>query len=100
LIKINCRKDGFTITGHAEYAPPGFDVVCAAISALAQTMIQSVESLTEDKIEYTISDGLTEVKFWNLSEKSKTLLDSFFIGSQMIEEAFPKNVQIDQALKS
>ena len=30
---------GFTCTGHAEYADPGEDIVCSAVSALTQTCV-------------------------------------------------------------
>ena len=48
------------------------------VTALAQTLIKSIEDLTDDKIEYEISPGRVDIKYGNLSEKSKTLVDSFF----------------------
>jgi len=30
---------GLEITGHANYAPKGYDIICSAVSALAQTFI-------------------------------------------------------------
>lgn len=100
LIVINRRKDGFIITGHAGYAEPGKDIVCAAVSALTQTFIASVEELTQDKIEYEIEPGNTAIKLWTLSEKAKTLMESFFVGVRMIAEEYPEYVHIDRALKS
>ena len=57
MIVINRRKDGFIITGHAGYAEPGKDIVCAAVSALVQAFIASVEELTQDKIEHDYRRG-------------------------------------------
>ena len=34
---------GFEVSGHAEYADPGMDIVCSAVSALTITVINSVE---------------------------------------------------------
>lgn len=73
----------------------GFDIiVCAGATALAQTLIKSIKDLTDDKIEYEISPGRVDIKYGNLSEKSKTLVDSFFIGICMIAEEFPEYVRI------
>lgn len=78
MIEVNVRDDGVTISGHAGYAAFGYDIVCAGATALAQTLIKSVEDLTEDEIKYDISPGWVDIKYGNLSEKSKTLVDSFF----------------------
>lgn len=94
MIEVSVRKDGITIRGHAKYAPIGQDIVCAGVTALTQTLIKSVSDLTTDKIEYEISPGVADIKFGNLSEKAKTLVDSFFIGVCMIADEFPENVRI------
>ena len=94
LIEASIRRDGITVKGHANYAVSGSDIVCAGVTALAQTLIKSIKDLTDDKIEYEISPGRVDIKYGNLSEKSKTLVDSFFIGICMIAEEFPKYVRI------
>lgn len=94
MIEVNRLADGITIRGHAHYAEPGKDIVCAAVSVLVQTLIQSVESLTADKIEYDMQPGTVDIKFWCLSDQSKVLIDAFFIGIKGIAEAHPDNVKI------
>lgn len=94
LIEASVRRDRITVKGHANYAVSGSDIVCAGITALAQTLIKSIKDLTDDKIEYEISPGRVDIKYGNLSEKSKTLVDSFFIGICMIAEEFPEYVRI------
>lgn len=69
-------------------------IVCAGVTALMQTLIRSIEDLTEDKIKYEISSGRTDIKYKNLSEKAKTLVDSFFVGICAIANEFPENVRI------
>lgn len=82
------------IDGHAGYAEPGQDIVCAAVSALVQTLIQSIEDLTSDKITYDISPGWADIKHGNLSQRAKLLVDSFFVGVEMIANEYPYNVRI------
>ena len=94
LTEVTVRKDRITAEGHAGYAPVGQDIVCAGVTALTQTLVKSVLDLTEDKIEYDISPGRVDIKYGNLSEKAKTLVDSFFIGICMIADEFPENVRI------
>lgn len=94
LIEASVRRGGITVKGHANYAVSGSDIVCAGVTALAQTLIKSIKDLTDDKIEYEISPGRVDIKYGNLSEKSKTLVDSFFIGICMIADEFPEYVRI------
>ncbi len=94
MIEVRIRPERIEISGHAGYAEPGKDIVCAGVTALTQTLIQSIENLTDDKIEYRISPGKVEVEYRNLSEKSKTLVDSFFVGICLIAEEFPEYVKV------
>ena len=94
MIKVDVRTDGITVDGHAGYAEPGKDIVCAGVTALTQMLIGSIEELTTDNIEYDISPGKANIKFGNLSDMSQTLVDSFFIGVCMIADEFPDYVRI------
>ena len=94
MIEVRIRPERIEISGHAGYAEPGKDIVCAGVTALTQTLIQSIENLTDDKIEYRISPGKAEIEYRNLSEKSKTLVDSFFIGVCLIADEFPDYIRI------
>ena len=94
MIEVTVRKDEIKISGHADYAVHGSDIVCAGITASTQTLIKSIKDLTDDKIEYEISPGRVDLKYGTLSEKSKTLVDSFFIGICMIADEFPEYVRI------
>ena len=92
MIEIHRHNGGVTIRGHANYARPGQDIVCAAVSVLVQTLIQSIEDLTTDRIEYDMSAGLVDIKHGNLSAQAHLLMDSFFVGVQMIADEYPHNV--------
>lgn len=96
MITITRRKDEIKIEGHANYAEHGKDIVCAGVSTLIQTLIQSVEELTADKIEYSMSPGTVDIKFWCLSGETKTLIDAFFIGVGMIANTYPENVRVEK----
>ena len=94
MIVVSHNDGKIKIEGHAGYAPEGQDIVCAGVSALTQSLMLSLEKLTDDKIKYDVSPGKVDVHYGNLSEKAKTLLDSFFIGIDAIIDEFP-----DYALK-
>ena len=94
MIAVSVRKDGIEISGHANYAEAGKDIVCAGVTALTQTLIMSMEDLTRDEIEYGILTGKVDIHYRNLSEEGKLLVDSFFIGVCAIADEFPDYVRM------
>ena len=82
------------ISGHAGYAPAGYDIVCAGVTALTQGLVRSMEGLADDRIETDIGSGMASIQYGDLSEKGRLLIDSFFIGICMIAEEFPDYVRI------
>jgi uncharacterized protein YsxB (DUF464 family) len=80
---------GFQITGHADYAEYGKDIVCAAVSCLALNTINSIEALTDDGTCGAEEDGLLKFKFTSgCSEQAELLMDSFVLGLTSIEEEY------------
>mgnify|MGYP001622945269 FL=1 len=96
MIVVTITQDGLTVDGHAGYAETGNDIICAAVSALAQGLIHSMESLTDDRISYRIASGHVDIKYKNLSEQGKLLIDSFFIAVSDIQLSYgEKYVRIE-----
>lgn len=95
MVTITRCESSITVTGHANYAEPGKDIVCAAISALTQTFILSMDELTTTEIKYVIEAGNAFVEWGeNLSVRAQVLIDSFFIGLKEIANAYPQNIYI------
>lgn len=95
MIEVIMKPGSVAVKGHANYAEPGKDIVCAAVSALTQTFILSMEELTSAEIKYVIEAGNAFVK-WdkNLSVRAQVLIDSFFIGLKAIAGTYPRYVYI------
>ena len=85
MIVVTITQTGLTVDGHAGYAKTGNDIVCAAVSALAQGLAHSLSALTEDAIGYRFRDGHINIEYENLSEEGKLLVDSFFIAVSDIQ---------------
>ena len=94
MVEISRKESGITLQGHAHYAEPGKDIVCAGVSTLVQNLIQSIEELTADKIQYSMSPGTVDIKFGDLSEQAQLLVSSFFVGVELIASEYPDNVRV------
>ena len=82
------KVKGFSVSGHAGYARAGKDIVCAAVSALTENTVNSIEVFTEDEPEIlTVNEkeGFLYYKLKQVSDRSALLLDSLVLGLQSIE---------------
>ena len=95
MIEVTRCDRCITVTGHANYAPHGQDIVCAAVSVLAQTLIASIEELTADAIDYEIDSGNIYIKHHNLTNEAQLLVDAFFVGVNAVAGAYPNHVKIN-----
>ena len=86
MINITVKKRNgsyldFLSRGHAGYAEEGQDIVCAAVSALIITTVNSLEKFTDDKFDVQEKDGFVSIHFRNdLSERGMLLMDSLLLG--------------------
>ena len=99
MIEVKQNNECIFIKGHAHYAEPGKDIVCAGVSVLAQNLVASIETLTTDEIQYDMQPGSVEIRYRNLSEAGQLLVDSFFVGINLIANSYPENVRLVQAVE-
>ncbi len=93
------RIDGFRCLGHAGYAESGHDIVCAAVSVLTMTAINSVETLTGDTFSYDEDEkkGMVDFKIVSpMSDQAALLMGSLLVGLRMVEEVYGRRfIRID-----
>ncbi|MBQ3602051.1 MAG: ribosomal-processing cysteine protease Prp [Lachnospiraceae bacterium] len=97
MIKVTVSKnsDGVynsvCIEGHAEYAEHGQDIVCAAVSVLLITAINSIESFTNDEKEEWDNEGNAGFRIIStVSKESELLIHSLLLGLNGIEKEYGK----------
>lgn len=89
----------FEMTGHADFAEMGSDIVCAAASSLSINAVNSIEQLAGYQPIVDMSEGYLYVEL--LSELSDVqravsdiLLKSLLIGLRDIEEEYKNYIQV------
>lgn len=95
MITIVMSADRVKIRGHAGYAPQGQDIVCAGVTALTQTLVESIEGLTGNEIKYDMSPGRVDIEIGNPDEDAQLLMDSFLVGIEMIADEFPEYIRVE-----
>lgn len=92
--KTNDRIVGFIIDGHSGYANFGEDIVCASISLLATTVVNSlniVAGIDEENIKFSFNEDkgyLSLDTSDSINEKSDVIYNTFLVGIQSIVESY------------
>lgn len=99
-IIIYKREDkilGFKIEGHANYADHGEDIVCSAVSVLAQTAIVAIDELTTIKsFDYKVESGDTYIKvpYHLMDDKAEVIFETFKIGVKGVKQSYKEYIEL------
>ena len=93
LIK-NEKRLVFAIKGHANFDQHGYDIVCAAVSILSYT---AVNTLDYYEIDFDFFDDENEMKvsLKNSNEKSEIILNNFEIGIKTLLTNYNEYVNLN-----
>ncbi|PLT32408.1 ribosomal-processing cysteine protease Prp [Bacillus sp. V5-8f] len=107
MIKVTIDYDpperirSFTLSGHADFAKKGSDIVCAGVSAVSFGAVNSIMALTgvEPEIEQGGEGGylrcvIPEEISQDTQEKIQLLLDGMLISLQTIERDYGRYIKI------
>ncbi|MCU7755369.1 ribosomal-processing cysteine protease Prp [Bacillus cereus] len=107
MIKITISRtklgsiQSFKMTGHADYAPHGQDLVCAGTTAVVFGSINAVEELcnVQATIELGSDGGFLTYKLPNdldvhTAEKAQTLLEGLVVSLKTIELDYGKYIRL------
>lgn len=89
MIEISISENKIDLKGHAgKKESDGIDRACAAISALTNSLINSLQDLTKDKIAIQSEIGHIQIEWEGLSEKGKLLIDSWYLAMTDINQEY------------
>jgi uncharacterized protein YsxB (DUF464 family) len=92
----------FQVKGHAGYANPGEDIVCASVSAITVGTVNSIEKLTGVVADARIHRGFLSARYASEQEgtepspaaKVQLLLESMTIMLQEIAESYGDYIEV------
>ena len=91
------RYLGFQTRGHAGYAEAGYDIVCAAVSALVTNTVNSIELLTANPLRVKTDEaaGFMAVKLCGAATpEAELLLRSLRCGLEAIEKEHSEYIHV------
>ena len=93
LIK-NEKRLGFAIKGHANFDQHGYDIVCAAVSILSYTAVNTLDYY-EVQFDFFDDDNEMKVSLENPNEKPEIILNDFEIGIKTLLTNYNEYVNLN-----
>lgn len=100
-IKIFRQQDekvsGFSVSGHSGTAEYGKDIICAAVSALAQTALLGLGKHLHRRLDYKVTSGDLYMHLEDAADDlTEAILETMILGLIEIENINPKSVRVSE----
>lgn len=80
MIKVKVEKSRIRVSGHADTAPKGADIVCAAVSALTLTLLRGLREIACMELYESVEPGNVCIEWQTVNDTGKALIDTWFLG--------------------
>ena len=95
MIKVIKNNNTFKISGHANYAEYGKDIVCASVSSIVYTIVNSIMNIDRSSITYQDDGKIITITKINSNEIVDTLLNTMFEMLIDLENQYKENIIIE-----
>ena len=95
MIRIKVLKDTVIISGHANFADYGKDIVCASTSAIVTTSINDMYVVNKDSFIYTDDGNQLIIKIIKEDSLILKLFNNLIELLKNLEKDYPKNIKIE-----
>lgn len=89
MIKVLVSQNKIHVSGHANMAPYGCDIVCSAVSALTLTLLEGLRNIAHMKICASVETGNICMEWQTANDTGKALVDTWFLGMCGIAAQYP-----------
>lgn len=100
MIKVSYKIENekvtyLKVTGHANYAEHGSDIVCSAVSSVVVGGLANLSS--EDRFKILVREGNVEIaSLVELNEHDSVVLETILMQLKRIEDSYSKYIRITQ----
>ena len=94
MIKVEVTKDTISIHGHAMYDDYGKDIVCAAVSSIIMTSVESIASFDEKSIDVNESTDKLIITINKHDMITDKLINTMINLLKEVAKKYPKNIKI------
>jgi len=89
MITVLITPNRIHISGHANTAPRGLDIACAAVSALTLTLIRGLKEIAQIALFESVAAGNICIEWQTINDTGKALIDTWFLGLCGVAAEYP-----------
>ena len=91
MINVRARYGAVEVSGHADYAPKGQDIVCASVSILLYTL---ASALGDDVEDLKLDTGDSRVT-WKTTKRTNSVAAVINEGFRLLANSYPHYVSYE-----
>lgn len=95
MIKVIKKNEVIEISGHANYDEFGKDIVCASVSSIVMTTVNSIMNIDNSSISYVDDGNKIIIKKLNDNEIVDKLLNTMIVILKDLEKQYKKNIKVE-----
>ena len=95
MIKVLIKENSIRIKGHANYSEFGKDIVCASVSSVIYTTVNSIMNIDKSSIEYTDDGNIVTIVKENDNSIVDIILNTMIDILKDLENQYKENIKIE-----
>ena len=95
MIKVIKKDNVIRITGHANYSESGKDIVCASVSSIILTTVNSIMNIDKDSIEYIDDGNIIEIRLLKNDDVINKLINTMILLLEDLSRQYKKNIKVE-----
>ena len=95
MIKVIKKNEVIEISGHANYDEFGKDIVCASVSSVIMTTVNSIMNIDNSSISYVDDGNKIIIKKLNDNDIVDKLLNTMILILKDLEKQYKKNIKVE-----
>lgn len=95
MIKVIKKNNVIEISGHAGYDEFGKDIVCASVSSVIMTTVNSIMNIDNSSISYMDDGNKIIIEKLNDNDIVDKLLNTMILILKDLEEQYKENIKVE-----
>ena len=95
MIKVIKKNKVIEISGHAGYDEYGKDIVCASVSSVIMTTVNSIMNIDNSSISYIDDGNKIIIEKLNDNDIVDKLLNTMILILKDLEEQYKENIKVE-----
>ena len=95
MIEVTVSKRRIRVQGHANFAPKGKDIVCAAVSSLVNTTLNSLDGFKKSEIDIKDGEVTIDIKH-KVKRDDQVRLEMLVKGLKIIAKQYPDKIKVKE----